>query len=471
MQNVRNGAVVGTGEGREVINPATLEVIDSVDIFTPEDVDLTVRAAREAFPAWASSSEERRRLLVRCSEVLGEHEDELAVLLSREQGKPVAQAYQELRGSQRILDWYADLADTEEVLRDTAEERVITQLTPIGVAALITPWNFPVTILGMKLWAILRAGNTVVIKPASTTPLSTLRLAQLLADILPAGVINTVTGSGAVGQELASHPLVDKVSFTGSTDVGRIVMGAATPGLKRLTLELGGNDPAILLDDVDLDQALPAILRSSFHNAGQVCQAIKRVFVPRGLYSEVVDRLVALGNEAYVIGAGTTEGVTMGPVNNAGQLETVSRLVEDAKSRGGVVHAIGRRVDDLPGYFVMPSIVSGVEEDWPLAAEEQFGPALPIIAYDDVDAVVERLNAGEFGLDASVWGRDEEKAAEVSLRLQVGQSFVNMHAGPPDPLIPFGGVKGSGFGRELGRKGLEESSHFRVLKIRKATVQ
>lgn len=466
MLNTVGGVQIGSGTGRDVEDPATLEIIDSFDVFTPDQVDLAVRAARAAFPGWAASAPERGAALARCSEVLAAHEDELALLLSREQGKPLAQAYQEFRGSRRILDWYAGLEESDVILRDTAEERIITRLTPIGVVGLITPWNFPITILGMKLWATLRAGNTVVVKPASTTPLSTLRVAQLLADVLPAGVLNTVTGSGAVGQELAAHPLVDKISFTGSTGVGREVMQAATPGLKRLTLELGGNDPAVLLGDVDLDAALPTIVRSSFHNAGQVCQAIKRVFVPRRMYDETVERIVALADDAFVVGRGTTEGVTMGPVNNRAQHGTVVSLVDDARRRGAHVHTVGRRVDDdLPGYFLMPAIVSGVEHDWPLALDEQFGPALPIIAYDDLDTTIARLNQGEFGLDASVWGSDEEAAIEASLKLVVGQSFVNSHAGPPDPVIPFGGVKHSGFGRELGTQGLEEASQLRVLKV------
>ncbi|WP_127818370.1 aldehyde dehydrogenase family protein [Microbacterium sp. CPCC 204701] len=467
MRNVVGGIEIGEGVGREVEDPATLEIVDTVDVFTSKQVDLAVRAARAAFPKWAASSDERRRVLSACSAVLTAHEDELAELLSREQGKPLAQASSELRGSQKILDWYADLEDSEAVLRDAPGERIVTRHLPIGVVGIITPWNFPITILGMKLWASLRAGNTVVVKPASTTPLSTLRMVQVLSEVVPAGVINTVTGSGAVGGELASHPLVDKVSFTGSTGVGREVMTAAAPGLKRLTLELGGNDPAILLDDVDLAHALPILVRGAFHNAGQVCQAIKRVFVPRRLEKDVVDGLTTLADELYVVGRGLTDGVTMGPVNNQSQKDSVTRLVDDARSRGALVHEVGTRVGDDPGYFLQPTILSGVEASWPIAAEEQFGPALPIIVYDDLDRTIDELNSGEFGLDGSVWGRDVDRAIDLSLRLHVGQSFVNTHAGPPDPEIPFGGVKASGFGRELGAQGLAEASQLRVLKVQR----
>ena len=467
MRNVIGGVEVGQGVGREVEDPATLEIIDSVDVSTSTQIDLAVGAARAAFPHWAASSDERRLVLTACSTVLAAHADELAELLSREQGKPLAQAHAELIGSRRVLDYYAAVEDSDEILRDDATERIIARRLPMGVVAIITPWNFPLMILGMKLWGNLRAGNTVILKPASTTPLSTLRMVQLLSEVLPAGVLNTVTGSGAVGGVLAAHPGVDKVSFTGSTSVGRQVMASAAPGLKRLTLELGGNDPAVLLDDVDLEYALPILLRASFHNAGQVCQAVKRILVPRHLERDVVDGLTAMANQLYVVGRGLRDGVTMGPVNNLAQKQTIERLVADARARGADVIEVGTRVGDEPGYFLQPKILSGVASDWPIAAEEQFGPAVPVIAYDDLDRTISELNAGEYGLDASVWGRDVDKATEVSLRLQVGQSFVNTHAGPPDPEIPFGGVKASGIGRELGAEGLAEASELRILKVAK----
>ncbi|MFK0156644.1 aldehyde dehydrogenase family protein [Streptomyces sp. NPDC090499] len=466
MKNTVNGRPSGTGLGVDVLNPATLEVVDTVNACRPEAVDAACRAAHAALPVWAASDEARQAALRECLKVLVDHHDELAVLLSKEQGKPLAQARQELLGSARILQWYADVELQESVLRDTPRERIVARRRPIGVVGLITPWNFPITILGMKLWATLRAGNTVVVKPAPTTPLTTLRYAELIASVLPAGVVNTVTGEGLVGQMLTTHPLVDKISFTGSTATGRSVMANSAETLKRLTLELGGNDPAILLDDADLDAAIPVLVRGSFHNAGQVCQAIKRVFVPTRLVDEVVERMVTVSDSYMVVGCGQDEAVTVGPVNNPAQQRFVQDLVTDAAERGATIHELGAvKYEGLPGYFVRPVIVTGLDASAPLVTEEQFGPALPIVAYDDLDALVDGLNADEYGLDASVWSADEEKALGIASRLRVGQVYVNSHAGPPDPEIPFGGVKGSGFGRELGLRGLDDVSELQVLKV------
>jgi len=468
MRNTINGSPAGPGEGLDVIDPATLEYIDRVDRCGRAEVDAACQAAAAAGPKWARSETDRQRAMLACAEILAVYEDELARLLTREQGKPLAQAYQELRGNARLLHWYATLDHPDTVLRDTAEELVVATNRPVGVVAIITPWNFPITILAMKLWAALLAGNTVVVKPAPTTPLATLRLAELLSQVLPAGVVNTVTGGAETGSLLTRHPLVGKISFTGSTASGRSVMEAAAPTLKRLTLELGGNDPAVLLDDADLDAVLPAVLRGAFYNAGQVCQAIKRVYVPTAMRDEAVARLVALADTGFVVGHGLQPAVTMGPVNNAAQKQRVTGLVADAGARGALIQPVGEMRHDLPGHFVQPVIVSRIGAAAPLVTEEQFGPALPVVAYDDIDEVVDGLNAGPYGLDASVWSADADRAVTIAARLKVGQAYVNTHAGPPEPDVPFGGVKASGFGRELGIRGLEEVSELRVLRVARA---
>jgi len=465
MLNTVNGSSVGSGEGLDVTDPATLEHIDGVDRCGPAEVDAACQAAAAAGPKWARSEADRQKAMLACAEILAACEDELAGLLTREQGKPLAQAHQELRGNVRILQWYANLEHSHVVLRDLAEELVVATYRPVGVVGIITPWNFPVTILAMKLWAALRAGNTVVIKPAPTTPLATLRLAELVNQVLPPGVVNTVTGGAETGSLLTGHPVVGKISFTGSTASGRSVMQAAAPTLKRLTLELGGNDPALLLDDADLDAVLPTVLLGAFYNAGQVCQAIKRVYVPTAMRDEAVARLVALADTRFVVGHGLQPGVTMGPVNNGAQKQRVASLVADAEARGARVQRVGDMNHDLPGHFVRPVIVSRIDAAAPLVTEEQFGPALPVVAYDDVEEVVDSLNAGPYGLDASVWSADADRAVEIATRLQVGQAYVNSHAGPPEPDVPFGGVKASGFGRELGVRGLEEVSELRVLRV------
>jgi acyl-CoA reductase-like NAD-dependent aldehyde dehydrogenase len=453
------------GAVTEVRNPATLEVIALVEDCGPARVDEAVAAARRAFPAWSASDDERRAALRRIVPVLDEHKDGLAVLLSREQGKPVEQAHRELAGSARMLAWYTELEIGDEVLRETPQ-RVIARRRPVGVAGLITPWNFPVTILGMKLWATLRAGNTAIVKPAPYTPLTTLRIAELLSGVLPPGVLNTVTGGTAAGAALTAHPGIDLISFTGSTPTGRAVMAGAAPTLKRLTLELGGNDPAILLPDANLDIAIPNLVRSSFHNAGQICAAIKRIFAPAHLADEVTERMVALADSYLVLGPGDDPESTIGPVNNAAQRDIVRELVADAVAHGGKVHELGRVNDrGLPGYFLRPVIVSGLPATARLVAEEQFGPAVPVVAYDDVNQLIEGLNAEPFGLDASVWSADTAQATELAGRIRAGQVYVNSHGGAPDPEIPFGGVKGSGFGRELGVRGLDDASELVVLTL------
>lgn len=469
MKNSINGGASGSGTGLDVVNPATLEVIDTIEDCGRDAVDLAVSAARDALRPWATSDETRRTAMRACHTVLTEHEDELAELLSREQGKPVAQAYQELRGSARILDWYIDVSLPDEILRENENELVVARRRPIGVLGLVVPWNFPVTILSMKLWAAIRTGNTVIVKPAPTAPLTVLRLAELVNTVLPRGVVNTVTGGADVGQMLTSHPGIDSISFTGSTATGAAVMASAAPTLKRLTLELGGNDPAILLDDVDLTTAVPMLVRSAFHNAGQVCQAIKRVFVPTALVEDVVSQMVDHARATMVIGRGQDADVTLGPVNNGAQQKIVQDLVADAVDQGGKVHELGTaRFDALPGYFVRPVVVSGLSLTDRLVAEEQFGPALPVVAYDDLDALVAHLNAEDFGLDASVWSANEARAVEVATWIHAGQVYVNTHAGPPDPEIPFGGVKKSGFGRELGLRGVDDVTDLQVLKVARA---
>lgn len=459
----------GDGASIAVTNPATLEVVGEVESCDARTLDMAVSAARRAQPAWAADEAVRRVALGRAAEILTEHQDEIALIVSREQGKPVPQAAREVFNCARAASWYAGIEVSEQVLRDTDTQRIVAQRRPIGVVGVITPWNFPVTILAMKLWAALRAGNTVVIKPAPTTPLSTLRIAELLGDVLPPGVVNTVTGGGELGGWMTNHPGIGKISFTGSTRTGKAVMASGAETLKRLTLELGGNDPAILLDDADLTAAAPALVRSAFFNAGQVCQAVKRVYVPRHLEDALVPLLVQEANAFITLGCGQDADTTVGPVNNRMQHDVVTRLVSAARAEGADVRELGTdHSAELPGHFFRPVLVTGLTNDSALVAEEQFGPALPVVAYDDLDELVTHLNDEDFGLDASVWSASESRALAVAQRIRAGQVFVNSHAGPPEPDIPFGGVKGSGFGREMGLTGLDDVTELRILTLTKA---
>ena len=299
-----------------------------------------------------------------------------------------------------------------------------------------------------------------MLKPSPYTPLSSLRFGELLADVLPPGVLNVISGRDPLGARLAAHPDIRKISFTGSTATGKKVAVTAAEDLKRVTLELGGNDPAIVLDDADPAGVAAGLFASAMANAGQVCTAIKRVYVPRAMYGDVLDALVAQARRATV-GDGFTPGVTMGPVNNAPQFARVRGLVDAALSAGAKAVTGGRPVDG-PGYFYEPTILSGVTDDMAVVAEEQFGPALPVLPYDDLDDAVERANNSHFGLGSSVWTSDPERGAALAQEIQAGTTWVNSHL-ILTPQQPFGGVKWSGLGVENGLPGLHEFSDVHVI--------
>ena len=430
--NISNGRPVPVSRTFPVANPATLETVGLAPLTSPSELDDAVAAAGQAARgAWATDSDLRRHALARCADILLAHLDELAPLLSLEQGKPIAAARREIQIAIKIAEHYAILPDRMETIRRSNTERVEAVRGPIGAVALIVPWNFPITILFMKLGPALWAGNTVVIKPAPTTPLCTLRLAALLSEAFPPGVLNSVTGDAAVGEALVKHADIRKVSFTGSTATGRRVMQAAASTLKRLTLELGGNDAAIVLDDADPDAVAPRIFASAFNNAGQLCVAVKRLYVHERLYPQMVEQLRGLARDVQV-GPGSEPATQMGPLNNRPQLERVRELLDDARHRGGEVVDDGS-LPDLPGHFLRPAIVTRVDDSARIVAEEQFGPALPVMSFTDTESAVTQANASEFGLGASVWSGDPDRAADVAVRLEAGNLYVNHHAIPPDP--------------------------------------
>jgi acyl-CoA reductase-like NAD-dependent aldehyde dehydrogenase len=330
----------------------------------------------------------------------------------------------------------------------------------VGVVAAITPWNFPLTLAFWKIAPALLAGNTLVLKPSPFTPLTTLKVAEILRDVMPPGILNVVSGGDELGAWMTGHPVPRKVSVTGSIETGKKVAMSAAPDLKRVTLELGGNDPAIVLDDADPAVVSKAIFAGAFNNNGQVCSAIKRVYVPEALYDDVVEGLVAQA-AAVKVGDGTDEGTKLGPINNKPQFERVKELVGDALSHGATA-AVGGHAMDRPGYFFEPTILAGLSDGTRIVDEEQFGPALPVISYRDVDDVVERANATHFGLSGSVWGSDSDRAADVAGRLECGTAWVNTHLALA-PQQPFGGFKWSGVGVENGPWGLAEFSEIQVV--------
>jgi acyl-CoA reductase-like NAD-dependent aldehyde dehydrogenase len=391
---------------------------------------------------------------------------ELAPILTAEQGKPLGDANIEVFAAAIWCQYFANLETPPQVIQDDAEARVEVVHRPVGVVAAITPWNFPLTLAFWKIAPALLAGNTLVLKPSPFTPLTTLKVAELLRDVMPAGVLNVVSGGDQLGAWMTGHPVPRKVSFTGSIETGKKVAMSAAPDLKRVTLELGGNDPAIVLDDADPAVVAKAIFAGAFNNNGQVCSAIKRVYVPESLYDQVVEGLVAQAG-ATKVGDGTEEGTKLGPINNAPQYERVKELVGDALSHGATA-AIGGRAMDGGGYFFEPTILTGLSDGTRIVDEEQFGPALPVISYRDVDDVVERANATHFGLSGSVWGADSDRATEVAGRLECGTAWVNTHLALA-PQQPFGGFKWSGVGVENGPWGLAEFTEVQVVHRSKGT--
>jgi acyl-CoA reductase-like NAD-dependent aldehyde dehydrogenase len=449
-----------TAPGRfGVVNPATGEVHAEAPECTPEQLDEAFAAAARAQGDWAHDEDARRAALKAAADAVFAAASDLAPILTGEQGKPVQAATEESLGAGLWLKYFAELDVPREVIQDDARAYAEVVRRPMGVVAAITPWNFPLALAAWKIGPALRAGNTVVLKPSPFTPLATLKLVEILDSVLPPGVVNVVTGGNDLGARMTAHPVPRKISFTGSVATGMAVAAAAAPDLKRVTLELGGNDPAIVLDDADPAEVAKGLFRGAFGNSGQVCSAVKRVYVPEALHDDVVEALASRARAARV-GDGMDPETQFGPINNAPQFERVTGLVSEALAAGGVAAAGGAPLD-RPGYFFAPTVVTGVAEGVRLVDEEQFGPAVPVITYRDVDEVVDRANATTFGLSGSVWSADDDRAAAVASRLECGTAWVNTHL-VMGPHQPFGGLKWSGVGVENGPWGLAAFSEIQV---------
>ncbi|KQZ86200.1 aldehyde dehydrogenase [Microbacterium sp. Root166] len=463
MTLVINGVARETRGRIEVEDPATGQVFATVADATLADLDDAFAAAAAAQPGWAARSHADRVAMLRdVGRRLEEHTDELASLLTHEQGKPLANARGEVG---TVLRWIAALSEYDlepEVIERTEEKIVELRREPIGVIAAITPWNVPLGLASWKFVPALLAGNTMVLKPSPFTPVATARLGELVADILPPGVLTVITGGDELGAAMTQHPIPRKVTMTGSVETGRKVSVAAGRELKRVTLELGGNDPAIVLPDADVADIAPRLFTAAFANNGQVCTAIKRIYAHDDVYEELVAALAAIAAET-VVGNGFDDGVRLGPLANEAQRDRVEMLVDDAARNGARVASGGRRID-RDGYFYEPTIVADLSSGTELETQEQFGPALPVIRYRHVDEAVERANAGDYGLGASVWGTDTDAAAAVAGRLEAGTVWVNAHLAL-SPTLPFGGHKHSGLGVENGRLGLHEYTRVRVVHL------
>ncbi|MGW6719723.1 aldehyde dehydrogenase family protein [Streptomyces sp. NPDC054995] len=439
------------GERFAVLDPATGEAFDEAPDQRAPDLDAVVRRAHEAWRSWRADPAARAAALLAAADAVEAAGAELAPLLTREQGKPLTESYAEIARTAARLRWFADMAPEIRTIEDGRAVHSEIRWRSLGPVAAIVPWNFPLQLASAKFAPALAAGNTVVLKPSPFTPLATRLLGSVLSAALPEGVLTMITGREPLGALLASHPGIRHVTFTGSVPTGRAVAAGAASGLARVTLELGGNDAAILLDDVDVERIADRLFWAAFRNCGQVCMAVKRVYAPARLHDRVVDALAARA-KAVVVGAGLDPDTELGPLNNAAQLARVERYTARALADGARAAAGGHRLD-RPGWFHAPTVLTDVPPDSPVVAEEQFGPVLPVLRYGSVDEAVEAANATRFGLGGSVWGTDLDRAEAVAGRLECGTAWINHHA-VLSLAQPFAGVKESGVGVAGGPWGL-----------------
>ena len=466
-----DGKKVSTAETFPVLNPATEKVVAQAPKASAEQLNQAVAAARRAFPAWSATPDaERSRLVHAIADALGAHSEELTKLLTLEQGKPGV-GFAGMGGAFEIggtLMWAHATADLElpvEVIQDNEQARIEIHRKPLGVIGSITPWNFPLMIAIWHIMPALRSGNTVVIKPSEYTPLTTLRAVEIMNEILPPGVINIVTGDGSLGAAMSSHPDINKIVFTGSTATGKKIMQSAAGNLKRITLELGGNDAAIVLPDTDVAAAAPKIFATALFNNGQTCAALKRLYVHEDIYDEMCDALAAIASSVKT-GDGSIEGMDFGPIQNKPQFDKVCAIASEAKASGARFLTGGEPVQGA-GYFFPVTIVADIADNTRLVAEEPFGPILPVLKFSDVEDALRRANDSNNGLGGSVWSSDVARATALASRLECGTAWVNGHA-MIQPNMPFGGVKESGVGVEFGRYGLEEYTNIQSLYIARA---
>ena len=454
-----DGELVDGDADLEVINPANETVIARCARASAAQLDQAVAAAKKAFAGWAATPiGERRACILRLADVIEAQSASLARLLTQEQGKPLSEAEAEIVYSVAFFRRLAAYDLPTKVREDGETSRIEQHRRPLGVVAAIIPWNFPILIVAFKLPFALLAGNTVVLKPAPTTPLTTLRLGALIADIFPAGVVNVVTDLNDLGEKLTSNPDVAKITFTGSTETGRKVMTSAAASIKRLTLELGGNDAAIVLPDVDPAKVALALFGGAFMNAGQVCLAIKRVYAHADIYDALCAELARLAEEA-VVDDGLSQGAQIGPLQNRAQYEKVLGFIADAETNGTI---IAGGVKDGPGYFIRPTIVRDIADGTKLVDEEQFGPILPVIRYTDPEDALARANASPWGLGGSIWSTDRELAYNLAVRMEAGTVWINKHL-DFGPTTPFGGSKQSGLGVEFAEEGLNEFTQLQIV--------
>ena len=449
----------------DVINPATGLVFATCPAAGRAELDRAVTAARRAFPAWRDRSyEDRAALIGRFCQALRDNAEALAQLLTLEQGKPLQQSRDEITRASTQSEGMTKIAILPQVIEDNDQRRIELQWFPLGVAGIITPWNAPINLAAGPLTSALYTGNCVILKPSPYTPLCTLKLGELARDIFPRGVINVLAGGDDLGRWMTEHPGIDKIGFTGSVEAGKQVMAAAAKTLKRVTLELGGNDAAIVLDDADVKAIAPKLFFASFVNSGQVCMAVKRIYAHETVYDALCAALADEARKAKV-GSGLEAGTQLGPIQNKEQYDRVVGIIEDTKRTGARILA-GGEVPQGHGYFIPPTIVADIDENSRLVREEQFGPIVPVLKFSDEEDAIRRANDTRYGLSGSVWSSDRDRAAKLAARLEVGTAWVNQHRAT-SATVPFGGAKESGIGRVYSEMGLKAYLEPRVVSILK----
>ncbi|UFJ42023.1 aldehyde dehydrogenase family protein [Brevibacillus humidisoli] len=474
VHSIINGEKVLTEKRIPRENPSNgKEIVGYAPFNTKEETVAAIEAAYEAFGKWKwVPVEERIERMRRAIEKIKSAIPELSRLLSREHGKPLYDSEGEFAVSLMWMEFACDNA--KEVLQQTVKEhekgKTIITYDPIGVVSAITPWNYPISLSTIKIAPALLAGNTMVLKPSPFAPLTVSKVAEMISSEFPPGVLNLVHGEAEVGVELTSNPKVAKIAFTGGTKTAKSIMKAASETIKKLTLELGGNDAAIILKsfDVNDERAMRRLVISNFLTAGQICMIAKRVYVHRSIYDQFVEKYIEAANKWIRVGNPFNPNVTIGPVNNAGQVKYVQSLVDDAESRGAEVIKLGTIIDPEifdQGNFMQPTLVLGCDYNDPIVVEEQFGPTVPILTFDDEEQVIALHNESIYGLTSSVWG-NEEDAVRIARRIEAGTTMINTAAVQGlDVRFPFGGVKQSGVGREYGVEGILSYTETHVINI------
>ena len=465
-RNLIDGELVETAQTMDVVNPANEDVIGTVPACGEAELDRAVAAARRAFASWRKTPVEKRREAIQgIAAAIKDNADELYRLLTSEQGKPHHQAQQEIYGAAGLAAAQSTLSLDDVINQDDKTRLSRTRRVPVGVVGGIVPWNFPVMMAIQKIVPAILSGCTIVLKPSPFTPLTTLRIAELIKDVVPAGVVNVITGEDSLGPLITGHPDIDKITFTGSTATGKKIMEGASKDLKRITLELGGNDASIVLPDADVEKVAEQLFWSSFSNAGQICVAAKRIYIHEDIYDDL-SKAIAEYAKGVTVGDGSQQGTGVGPIQNRKQFERVCELIQDAKD-SGYTFLVGGDVDPSgSGYFVPITILDNPPEDARIVAEEQFGPVMPLMKFSTEEEAIARANASEYGLAGAVWTKDADKGVAIAEQLETGTVWVNefLHI---NPLAPFGGHKQSGFGAEYGIEGLKEFTYPQVITVKR----